>query len=128
MPKEEVKDLVKFLLPYPDSVKAAALWLREFVWDLYPDTNELIYDNYNAVAFGWSPTEKAGDVFCSVAVYSSYVNFGFLRGSDFPDRRKILMGDGSLYRYITVRDREDFPEEYMKELLSMAYENSIGRM
>src|SRR5271165_6679907 len=60
--------------------------------------------------------------------YSSYVNFGFLRGTDFPDHRKILMGDGSLYRYITVRDREDFPEEYMKELLSMAYENSIGRM
>jgi len=34
--------------------------LREFVWDLYPDSNELIYDNYNAVAFGWTPTEKMG--------------------------------------------------------------------
>jgi len=35
MGKETIDDLVKFLLPYPDSVKAAALWLREFVWDLY---------------------------------------------------------------------------------------------
>lgn len=79
MSKETVNDLIKFLLPYPDSVKAAALWLREFVWDLYPETNELIYDNYNAVAFGWSPTDKAGDVFCSIAVYNAYVNWFFKR-------------------------------------------------
>ena len=128
MPKEEIKDLVKFMLPYPDSVKAAALWLREFVWDLYPETNELIYDNYNAVAFGWSPTDKAGDVFCSIAVCSDHVNFGFNRGVDFPDREKILLGNGSQYRFIRVRDKDDFPEAYMKELLAMAYENSTDRM
>ena len=128
MSKEKVDDLVKFMLPYPDSVKAAALWLRDFVWDLYPETNELIYDNYNAVAFGWSPTDKAGDVFCSIAVCSDHVNFGFNRGVDFPDRQKILLGNGSQYRFIRVRDKDDFPQEYIKELLEMAYENSIGRM
>jgi hypothetical protein len=128
MAKETVDDLIKFMLPYPDNVKAAALWLREFVWDLYPETNELIYDNYNAVAFGWSPTDKAGDVFCSIAVCSDHVNFGFNRGVDFPDPQKILIGNGSQYRYLRVRDRDDFPEQYIKELLEMAYENSIGRM
>ncbi|HEY4323567.1 MAG TPA: DUF1801 domain-containing protein [Mucilaginibacter sp.] len=128
MGKETVNDLIKFMLPYPDSVKAAALWIRDFVWDLYPETNELIYDNYNAVAFGWSPTDKAGDVFCSVAVYSEYVNFGFLRGTEIPDPQKLLVGDGSLYRYIRVKDRDDFPDEYMKQLLNWAYENSISRL
>lgn len=128
MPKEEVKDLVKFLLPYPDKVKAAALWLREFVWDLYPDTNELIYDNYNAVAFGWSPTDKAGDVFCSIAVFSDHVNFGFNRGVDIDDPGNMLLGDGSQYRYIKVKDKEDFQEWYMKQLLEEAYQNSISRM
>ena len=128
MPKETVNDLVKFLLPYPDKVKAAALWLREFVWDLYPETNELIYDNYNAVAFGWSPTDKAGNVFCSIAVVSDHVNFGFNRGTDFPDRQGMLLGNGTQYRYLQVREKDDFPEEYVKELLAMAYENSISRM
>jgi hypothetical protein len=127
MGKETVSDLIKFMLPYPDSVKAAALWLREFVWDLYPETNELIYDNYNAVAFGWSPTDKAGDVFCSIAVCSDHVNFGFNRGVDFPDPQKILIGNGNQYRYLRVRDKEDFPEEYIKQLLESAYENSISR-
>jgi len=128
MPKETVEDLVKFLIPYPNHVKAAALGLREFVWDLYPETNELIYDNYNAVAFGWSPTDKAGDVFCSIAVFGDYVNFGFNRGVDFPDPYKILKGDGSQYRYIRVKEKEDFPEEMIKHLLELAYENSISRM
>jgi hypothetical protein len=128
MGKGDVADLIKFILPYPDSVKASALWLRDFVWDLYPETNELIYDNYNAVAFGWSPTDKAGDVFCSVAVYNTYVNFGFNRGTEINDPEKLLCGDGSLYRYIRVSDKDDFPEQYIKQLLQSAYENSMARM
>lgn len=128
MSKTETAELLKFLLPYSENIVKTALWLRDFVWDLYPETNELIYDNYNAVAFGWSPTDKAGDVFCSVAVYSEHVNFGFLRGSELPDKDKRLVGGGSLYRYIKVTDVEDFPREYMKHMLEMAFENSIGRM
>lgn len=128
MPKETVDDLVKFILPYPDKVKAATLWLREFVWDLYSETNELIYDNYNAVAFGWSPTDKAGDVFCSIAVFADHLNFGFNRGVDIPDPDKLLFGDGSQYRYIKVRDKEDFPEKYIRQLLEAAYANSLARM
>ncbi len=127
MGKENVNDLMRFMLPYPDSVKAAARWLRAFVWHLYPETNELIYDNYNAVAFGWSPTDKAGDVFCSIAVCSDHVNFGFKRGVDFSDPQKVLIGNGSQYRYLRVRDKEDFPEEYIKQLLQLAYENSLAR-
>ena len=128
MPKEELSDLVKFLLPYPDKVKAAALWLREFVWDLYPESNELIYDNYNAVAFGWSPTDKAGDVFCSIAIFADHVNFGFNRGIDIDDPSHLLLGDGSQYRYIRIKDKDDFPEWYVKELLEAAYQNSLSRM
>lgn len=128
MPKEEVNDLVKFLLPYPDQVKAAALWTRDFVWDLYPQTNELIYDNYNAVAFGWSPTDKAGDVFCSIAVAADHINFGFNRGVDISDPQKKLIGNGTQYRYFQVRDKSDFPEDYVKQLLEDAYQNSIARM
>ena len=116
------------MLPYPDKVKTAALWLRSFVWDLYPETNELIYDNYNAVAFGWSLTDKLGDVFCSIAVARDHVNFGFNRGVDIADPEKVLIGNGNQYRYIRVREKEDFPEDYIKQLLQAAYENAVARM
>src|SRR3984957_14814562 len=100
MPKEEIKDLKKFLKPFPAETNEIVFWLREFVWDLYPDSNELIYDNYNAVAFGWSPTDRLGHTFCSVAVASKYVHFGFYWGSQIADPDKILLGKGNQYRYI----------------------------
>ncbi len=128
MGKETVTDRIHFLMPYPDHVQQTALWLRNFVWDLYPDSNELIYDNYNAVAFGFSPSDKAGDVFCSVAVYSKHVNFGFNRGSEIDDPDKLLNGQGSLYRHITVNNINGFPEDYMKSLIRQAYENSLSRL
>ena len=69
MSVEEKSDLLKFLIPFRPDVQERALWLRDFVWDLFPQANELIYDNYNALAFGWSPTEKTGHTFCTIAIF-----------------------------------------------------------
>lgn len=93
------------------------MWLREFVWDLYPNTNELIYDNYNAVAFGWSLTDKLGDVFCNIAVgrTSHNIHFGFFWGSKISDPKKLLIGHGNQYRYTLVKDKKDFPKTYIKK-------------
>lgn len=130
MPKEEIKDLVKFLKPFPSDVKERALWLREFVWDLYPNSNELIYDNYNALAFGWSPSDKVGDTFCTIAVgrTSHNVHFGFYWGSKIADPDKILLGKGNQYRYILVKSNADFPKTYIKKLLKEAYAYSLMKM
>jgi hypothetical protein len=130
MSKEETKDLLKFLKPFPADVKERALRLREFVWDLYPSSNELIYDNYNAVAFGWSPTDRVGHTFCSIAAgRSSYnVHFGFYWGSQIADPRKMLLGEGNQYRYILVKSMEEFPIAYMKKLLKEAYANSLAKV
>ena len=127
MPKEST-DLLKFLTPFPGQVKDTALWLRDFVWDLYPESNELIYDNYNALAFGFSLSDTAGDAFCSIAVFSKWVNFGFNRGSEIEDAEKLLIGNGNLYRYIKVADRKDFPIKAMKKLLQLAYVNALARL
>src|SRR5580704_19656593 len=119
MSKEETKDLLKFLKHFPEEVQEISLWLREFVWDLYPDTNELIYDNYNAVSFGWSLTDRLGDLFCSIALFrtNQNVHFGFYWGSKIADPKKILLGSGNQYRYILVKSKNDFPKTYMKKLL-----------
>lgn len=130
MSKEQTDDLIKFLKPFPAHIQETALWLRTLVWDLYPKTNELIYDNYNAVAFGWSPTDKVGHTFCSIAVgrSSHNVHFGFYWGSEIADPDKILLGQGNQYRYILVKRKEDFPKVYMKKLLKEAYANSLAKV
>jgi hypothetical protein len=130
MSKEQTKDLLKFLKPFPGDVKERVLWLREFVWDLYPGCNELIYDNYNALAFGWSPTDRLGHTFCSIAAgrSSNNVHFGFYWGSQVADPKKILLGEGNQYRYILVKSTDDFPKTYIKKLLKEAYANSLAKV
>jgi hypothetical protein len=128
--KENTKDLVKFLKPFSEEIKETVLWLRDFVWDLYPQTNELIYDNYNAVAFGWSPTDKVGHTFCSIAVgrSSKNIHFGFYWGSELSDTKGILLGEGNQYRYLLVNDIDSFPKAYIKKLVKEAYDNSRGKV
>jgi hypothetical protein len=128
MSKEQTADLIKFLKPFPENVRETAMWLREFVWGLYPDSNELIYDNYNALAFGWSPTDKVGHTFCSIAVLSKYVHFGFYWGTEIADPDKILLGKGNQYRYIIVKSKSDFPKTYIRKLLKEAYANSLAKV
>jgi hypothetical protein len=125
--QKDVADLKKFLKPFPLDIQETALWLRDFVWDLYPKSNELIYDNYNALAFGWSPTDRVGHVFCTIAIYrtNGNIHFGFYWGSQIADPEKKLIGNGKQYRYFLVKKRNDFPKAYMKKLLKEAFVNSM---
>jgi len=127
MGKEHQADLLQFLTPFPEPVRDLALWLREFVWDLYPECNELIYDNYNALAFGWGITNRLGDVFCSIAVYKS-INFGFNRGSELTDSEHLLLGNGTRYRYVKVTDKKSFPKKYIKHMLGQAHAHAVVRL
>ena len=130
MSKEQTKDLLKFLKPFSKEITERVMWLREFVWDLYPQTNELIYDNYNALAFGWSPTDKVSHTFCSIAVgrTSNNVHFGFYWGTEISDPDKILLGEGNQYRYILVTDKSTFPKAYIKKLVKEAFANSLAKV
>ena len=130
MSKEQTKDLLTFLKPFSKEISERVLWLREFIWDLYPQSNELIYDNYNALAVGWSPTDRVGHTFCSIAVgrTSNNVHFGFYWGSEISDPDKILMGEGNQYRYILVPDKNKFPKAYIKKLVKDAYTNSLAKV
>src|SRR5258705_12805687 len=104
MAKVDNKDLLKFLEAFPLESRTIALWLRDFVWDLYPKCNELIYDNYNFLAFGWGPTYRMSDIFCSIAVGTRGVIFGFMHGIDLDDPENRLSGGGNQFRSLCVPD------------------------
>ncbi|MBI1782584.1 MAG: hypothetical protein HYR66_14660 [Sphingobacteriales bacterium] len=105
MSKEETKDLLKALKPFSKQTIDLVMWLREFAWKTCKDANEIIYDNYNAVAFGWSVTGKLSHNICSIAVFrtNENIHFGFLYGNTLNDPDKILIGKGKQYRYLLVK-------------------------
>nr|WP_298997070.1 DUF1801 domain-containing protein [uncultured Allomuricauda sp.] len=109
--------LKKFLEPYDDSIQKLALDLRSFILDIVPETNELIWDNYNAVAIAYSKSEKLKDAFCHIAVYEKHVNFGFNRGAELTKTNVKLNGKGKLIRHISVKDFNSFPSEEIKPMI-----------
>jgi hypothetical protein len=100
-----------FLKPYDIEIQKLTLELRDFITDLVPQANELIWDNYNAVTMAYSKSEKLKDAFCHIAVYSKHVNFGFNRGAELTKETIKLKGKGKLIRHISVKDFESFPKK-----------------
>lgn len=105
-----------------------ALLLRDFVIGQHPDCNELIYDNYNAVAIGYSTTDRQKELYCHIAVYSKYVNIGFNKGTVLDDPKSLLKGTGISIRHITVPDFAIFPDKYVKGLLKQAFKLSLEQL
>lgn len=80
-----------------------------------------------ALAFGFSPTDRAGDVFCSIAIYGNKdVQFGFTKGDVLSDPQGLLEGAGKHWRYIRVSDMAKFPRKYAERLLAESHTNSIA--
>ncbi len=128
MSKSDKNDLLKFLEPFPLESREIALGLRDWVWGLYPKCNELIYDNYNFLAFGWAPTDRMSDIFCNVAVGTRGVIFGFMWGVKLDDPKGLLRGGGNQFRSLRVADLKVFPKTYAKGLMKQAHQLTIERL
>jgi len=113
-----------FLEPYDEQITYLAMELRNFITDLVPKANELIWDNYNAVALAYSKSEKLKDAFCHIAVYSGHVNFGFNRGAELTKETLKLNGKGKLIRHISVEDFQSFPKKEIERMILEAVEIS----
>ncbi|OZV66257.1 DUF1801 domain-containing protein [Winogradskyella aurantia] len=109
--------LKKFIGPYDKRIQSLTMELRNFITELVPESNELIWDNYNAVAMAYSKSEKLKDAFCHIAVYSGHVNFGFNRGAELSKTSIKLNGKGKLIRHISVKDFQFLPKQEIKNMI-----------
>jgi hypothetical protein len=109
--------LSEFLKPYDPEIQNLFHELRTFVLENCQPCNELIWDNYNALAIGYSNSEILKDAFCHIAVYAKHVNLGFNRGAELDGHHIKLEGKGKLIRHIKVKDMEAFPDEKVQALL-----------
>ena len=112
--------LRKFIEPYDEEIQKLTFQLRDFIINSVPQTNELIWDNYNAVAIAYSKSEKLKDAFCHIALYSKHVNFGFNRGAELTKTNVKLNGKGKLIRHISVKNFQSFPKEEIEKMIREA--------
>ena len=61
-----------------------------------------VYDNYNALAIGFGPTDRIKDIIFSIAVYPRWVSLFFNYGVGLPDPDGLLKGQGGQVRHIVL--------------------------
>src|SRR5258708_37311288 len=84
------QQLDSFISNYSPEVAGVAR--KAFAWmrKKFPSASVMVYDNYNALAIGFGPTERASDAVFSIALFPHWVNLFFLQGAGVPDPNKLL--------------------------------------
>jgi hypothetical protein len=90
--------------------------LRQYILELYPDSNELLYHTHALTAV-FSISEKLSDAFCMIPIYTNHLNLGFNKGTLLKDPNNLLTGTGNLIRHIDIKETTDYSNPKVKALI-----------
>jgi hypothetical protein len=121
MPKKTPKqELDGFLSNYSPDIASLARKILVKMRSRLPGALELVYDNYNALAIGFGPTERASDAIFSIAVFPRWVSLFFFQGAKLEDPEKLLKGSGKRARHIVLEDAATLDRPAVKVLMKRA--------
>ena len=118
----------QYLLDFKDQeLVALFVDLRDFILELYPDCNELVYHTHALTAV-FSISDKLSDAFCMLPIYTNHLNLGFNKGTRLKDPHGLLTGTGNLIRHIDVQKPSDYRNPKVKALIKEAIAFAIKDM
>jgi len=112
--------IASFLAKYSPSIEAQLKDARRRLRAFFPRGFELVFDNYNALVFGISPTERTTDAFLSIAGYPRWVTLFFLNGTALSDPNGLLEGQGKQVRSIRLANPTQMTEPEVEALIAQA--------
>jgi hypothetical protein len=101
--------------------------IRDFIIEQYPESNELLYHTH-ALTSVFSISERLGDAYCMIPIYTNHLNLGFNKGTLLKDEHKLLKGTGHLIRHIAVTQKSDYRNDKVRSLLKEAIDFAIKDM
>lgn len=117
-------DFQSILATKPQSLVDLYIDLRNFVLELYPDGNELLYHTH-ALTSLFTVSEKMSDGFCHIPIYTEHLNLGLNEGTLLDDPKGLLKGTGKLIRHVAVKEQTDYRNPEVKALLQQAIQMAL---
>jgi len=114
------RDLQAFIDRYTPEIATLARACLKKMRAKLPSAVQLIYDNYNALAIGFGPSERASDAIFSIVLYPRWVTLFFLQGAGLPDPNKLLKGSGKVVRHIVLAAVADLDKPAIQALMTIA--------
>jgi len=121
------QDFLSLLSQKEQSLIDLFIDLRTFIFELYPDCNELLYHTHALTAV-FSISDKLGDAFCMIPIYTNHLNLGFNKGTLLKDPNQLLIGTGNLIRHIPIKQTSEYHNQNVKKLLIEAINFTIKDM
>jgi len=115
-----------FIARFTDQVAADIRAARAEMRRRLPGAFELVYDNYNALALGYGPTEKTGQAVFSLACFPRRVSLCFLRGASLEDPKGVLTGEGNQVRFLPLTPLSILDEPDVRDLWDRALANAVA--
>jgi hypothetical protein len=113
-----------FIDKFTPEVAALTRALMDKMKARVPCATIMVYDNYNALAIGFGPTDRAGQAVFSLAVMPRWVTLCFLRGVGLPDPYRLLNGSGNQVRHVRLHTPPAFDDPRVQELIEVALKRS----
>jgi hypothetical protein len=85
-----------------------------------PTAMRLVYDNYNALAVGFGPDERASHAILSVVFYPKWITLFFLQGVGLDDPHRILKGSGRVVRHVVLAQAGDLARADISAMIDQA--------
>ena len=118
------KQLAGFMSRYSPEIIAVAEEALAKMRKRLPGAVQMVYDNYNALVVGFSPTERVSEATFSIALYPRWVNLFFLQGVGLPDPEGLLQGDGNQVRRILLESAAVLDKPAVRRLIEEAIKQS----
>ena len=109
-----------FIDKYTPAIAAQLRDARQRLRAHFPRGVEMVFDNYNALAFGIGATDRSRDSFISIAGYPKWVTLFFLNGAALHDPEGLLEGDGKQVRGIRLKTPADLDSPAIAALIAQA--------
>jgi hypothetical protein len=122
--KNPEEQLAAFMGKYLPEIGAQAEAILARMRRRYPTAFELVYDNYNALAVGFGPTEKTSEAIFSIALYPRWVSLFFLQAKGLRDPQKLLRGSGNVARHIVLATPSMLNDPAVMSLMQEAVERA----
>ena len=109
-----------FLAKYDPAIASQLRACRRTIRALVPRGFEMVYDNYNGLVFGFSPTERPSDALLSIVGYPRWVGLAFLQGASLADPDGLLQGTGRQVRGRRLSAPKNLDEPKLRALIARA--------
>jgi hypothetical protein len=118
------RQLAEFLAKFTPEIEARALAIIAAMRHRLPGAIIPVYDNYNALAVGFGPTDRVSEIIFSIAVFPRWVSLFFARGAALGDPKGLLKGAGSRVRHIIISGPEVLNDPDISALMDAALQAS----